>query len=386
MKQLHVFTLAATAEIFFDGQFKYLVDNGEKIILACSPDSDIQEFSLRNNIKYSPIHIPRVISPIQDIWTIIKLVRLIKKEKVSIVVGHTPKGALLSMLAAKLVGCKKRVYLRHGVVYTTATGVKRSILKMEEKFVSSLATAIINVSPSLSSLAVKDRLNKNSKQIVIGSGTCGGIDTINTFNPEKVEKKGVSTLRLEQKILEQDFVIGFCGRLCKDKGIPELIEGFNLFRKRKPEANAKLLLVGGFDSRDTLPESVYQTIDSDKDIIHTGHIQKNLQNYYALMDVFVFPSHREGFGMCSIEAQAMGIPALVAKSHGCIDTIKPNVTGLYIDLTPLSICEKLIIMFDSEKRVSMGANARKFVCDNFERTMLWPLILNYYNSLNSTNI
>lgn len=384
MKILHVFTLASTAEAFFDGQFKYLTDKGQDITLACSENSTILDFAIQNNISYIPIEIPRTLSPTSDIRAIRQLVRWIKRQKYDIVVGHTPKGALLAMIAAKIAGCKKRVYLRHGLIYTTASGVKRTILKTEERFVSSMATNIINVSPSLGNVAVKDKLNLAKKQTIIGKGTCGGIDTTDKFNPDIIDKNRLSALKFSQKISESDYVIGFCGRLCKDKGIPELIEGFQLFRKQNPGIKSKLLLVGGYDSRDILPDSIHAIIDSDADIIHVGRILKDIQYYYSLMDVFVFPSHREGFGMCSIEAQAMCVPTLVPKTHGCVDTIVSDVTGLYIDLTPQSISEKLLTLHDKNKRMSMGVKARKFVCENFERTMLWPQILDYYYRLYST--
>ncbi len=381
MKVLHVFTLATTAESFFDGQFKYLSEHGHDITLVCSSSAGIANFAKRNAIRYIPVEIARTLSPARDVKSLQQLVRLIKTDKYDIVVGHTPKGALLSMVAANIAGCRVRVYLRHGLVYTTATGLKRAILKYEERFVSALSTHIINVSPSLCDLAVKDHLNPPWKQTVIGHGTCGGIDTVNTFNPEKLDRGMVSALRFSQKIGTDDFVVGFCGRLCKDKGIPELIEGFKLFRIQNPSISAKLLLVGSYDTRDILPESIHQTIDTDKDIIYTGQILKNIQNYYALMDVFVFPSHREGFGMCSIEAQAMGVPALVAKSHGCVDTILDGKTGYYIDLTPKSICEKLLLLHDQNLRQKLSKAARQFVCDNFERTKLGPLIKDYYDGI-----
>lgn len=381
MKALHVFTLATTAESFFDGQFKYLADNGLDITLACSPDSEIDWFAERNYIKYVPIEIARTLAPSQDVKTLKQLVSLICNERYDIVVGHTPKGALLAMIAAKFAGCKKRVYLRHGVIYTTAKGLKRKILIAEEKFVSALATHIINVSPSLGDVAVSDKLNKPDKQRVIGRGTCGGIDTINKFNPNTVNKDIVEALRFSQNIEKDDYVIGFCGRLCKDKGIPELIEGFDLFRRQHPEIKSKLLLVGGYDSRDILPQHIHNLIDSDKDIIYTGHILKNIQNFYALMDVFVFPSHREGFGMCAIEAQAMELPVLASKSHGCIDTIVDGETGEYIDITPESISEGLLNLYDQKRRLTLGKSARKFVCDNFERTKMWPQILKFYEQV-----
>lgn len=385
MKVLHVFTLATTAESFFDGQFNYLSRRGHEISLICTPDERINDFSRNNFVRYMPMDITRTLAPCQDIKVIIKLFKYIQAEKFDVVVGHTPKGALLSMIAAKLARCKNRVYLRHGLIYTTAVGIKRRLLLLEEKLVSSLATSIINVSPSLGDVAISDNLNKKSKQRVIGKGTCGGIDTLKTFNPDNIDCELMESLRFSLGISKDNYVIGFCGRLCKDKGIIELIDAFNLFREKKSNIKPKLLLVGGYDSRDILPEKTRDKIKYDEDIIHTGHIIKNIQYYYALMDVFVFPSHREGFGMCSIEAQAMGVPVLVSKSHGCIDTIVDGKTGMYIDLSPKNIAEKLWQIYDVKYKSLLGKYARKWVCENFEQTKLWPEIFKFYENLMKTH-
>lgn len=380
MKILHVFTLATTAESFFDGQFAYLSDAGCNIHLVASTEPS-KEFCQRNHITFHQIPVARRVDITADIKAIKALCKLIKQEKFDAVFGHTPKGALVAMCAARLSGVKIRVYYRHGLIYTTATGAKRLIFKAVERFTATLATKIVNVSPSLSKLAVKDKLNNDRKQCVIGSGTCGGIDAENTFNPDKVDSGMISALRSGQKISKDDYVIGFCGRLCKDKGIRELIEGFRLFRKNNPFQNAKLLLIGSYDGRDILPESIHRTIDTDNDIISTGYILKNIQNYYVLMDVFVFPSYREGFGMCVIEASAMEVPILVSRSHGCVDSIKENETGQYIEISPEGIASGLSVMLDADLRHRLGKGGRQFVLNNFDHKVMWPLIKNFYDEI-----
>lgn len=378
MKILHVFTLASTAQAFFDGQFAYLSDAGYDIHLVASTEPS-REFCQRNKVTFHQIPVARRVDIKADIKAIKALRKLIKQERFDAVIGHTPKGALVAMCAARLSGVRSRVYYRHGLIYTTAIGAKRFIFKSVERLTAALATKIVNVSPSLSKLAVKDKLNLLRKQCIIGSGTCGGIDAENRFNPAKVDSAMVSALRSGQKIREDDYVIGFCGRLCKDKGIRELIEGFRLFRKNNPSINARLLLIGGYDSRDILPESVHQTIDSDDDIIYTGRISRDIQNYYALMDVFVFPSYREGFGMCVIEASAMEIPILVSRSHGCVDSIRENVTGRYIDISPEGIASGLSDMLDADLRHRLGKGGRQFVLNNFDHKVMWPLIKQFYD-------
>ena len=187
MKLIHVFSIFGTAESFFDGQFKYLTDQGYEIVVVSSDAPNTDAFCKRNGVRFVPLNIPRSVSPMAIVKAVKSICSLIRKEKADAVFGHTPVGALCAMIAARLCGVKNRVYYRHGLIYTTMQGVKRTIFKTEEIFVASLATSVINVSHSLSKLAVADGLNKAEKQYVIGHGTCGGIDAQNIFNPSLVD-------------------------------------------------------------------------------------------------------------------------------------------------------------------------------------------------------
>lgn len=382
MKILNIFTISTTPEAFFDGQFKYLSNAGNDIWVVSSSEEPV-DFIKDNSVTYRQFDIRRSISPFADLRTIAKLISFIRRENFDVVVGHTPKGAMIAMIAAKLAGVKTRVYYRHGLIYTTATGLKRTIFKTVEQFTAICATHIINVSPSLSKLAVKDHLNSDKKQAVIGAGTCGGIDAIGTFNPELIYQIKRADLKNALGIKDDDFVVGFCGRICKEKGIRELVDGFKRFSHNHP--HSKLLLVGAFDSRDILPEEYKNEIESNPDIISTGQIDKSkLPLYYSLMDVFVFPSYREGFGMCVIEASAMEIPILVSRSHGCIDSIREHQTGEYIDISDQGIVNGLELMTNQDKRHEYGKNGRKFVVENFDYKVMWPKIAKLFSEITSS--
>lgn len=382
MKEIHIFTVFSTVESFFDGQFKYLASQGEKIIIISTFHTNAERFVKRNNIRFIPVEMPRSMSPIKILKAIYTIVKIIKKEKPDVVFGHTPVGALCAMTASMYCGIKNRIYYRHGLIYTTMTGVKRKIFRYEEQFVSFLSTAIINVSHSLSRLAVCEKLNKESKQYVIGHGTCGGIDSINVFNPMALNKILLEQKRNNLKLNNVDIVFGFCGRICNDKGIPELVEGFKMFQNRNSTIKAKLLLIGRFDLRDEISKELKKEIEFQKDIIVTGMVSKEqIPYFYALLDVFVFPSHREGFGMCVIEASAMRKPILVSHAHGCEDSIIEHETGEYIDLTPKSICTGMEYMLDSEIRKYLGESGRKNVLEKYDSSVMWPLIWDLYKKI-----
>jgi glycosyltransferase involved in cell wall biosynthesis len=138
-------------------------------------------------------------------------------------------------------------------------------------------------------------------------------------------------------------------------------------------------LVGVLESRDRLPSATLEKIKSDKDIVLTGFINRNIQYFYALMNFYVLPSYREGFGMSVIEASAMEIPVLTTKATGCIDSIVENVTGMYIENTPLSIAEGIeFLLKNPEKARSFGRAGRDFVINNFDNLILWKELEKFY--------
>lgn len=382
MKILHIFTISRTPIAFFDGQFRYLKEHGYEIVLACKREEGIEEFADRNGVKYIPVEIPRSMSPVAILKAIGAIRKIIKAEKPEAVFGHTPVGALVAMIAAKLAGVKNRIYYRHGIIYSTMAGVKQKVFMAEEKFVSVLATQIVNVSPSLAEKCAKDGINKREKQTVIGKGTCGGIDAQRIFNPTLLDAERLEQERERLGLKDADIVFGFCGRFCKDKGTPELLEAFDRFRNKHKGLNVKMLLIGTLDERDILPDGTRKMIIEDADVIVTGWIDKSAIVYcYSLLDCFIFPSHREGFGMTVIEASAMEVPILVAPSHGCIDSIKEGVSGYYIDLNAESICKGMERMLDKEHMVAIGKQGRQFVLEKFDQKVMWPMINDFYSTI-----
>ena len=382
MKLIHVFSIFGTAESFFDGQFKYLTDQGYEIVVVSSDAPNTDAFCKRNGVRFVPLNIPRSVSPMAIVKAVKSICSLIRKEKADAVFGHTPVGALCAMIAARLCGVKNRVYYRHGLIYTTMKGLKHTIFKAEEKFVASLATSVINVSHSLSKLAVADGLNEAEKQYVIGHGTCGGIDAQNIFNPSLVDADKLLFIKKKLGFNDADIVFGFCGRICNDKGIPELVDAFELFQKLHSNIKAKLLFIGRFDTRDGISEEKKQQIESNSDIVISGHIDKvEIPYYYSMLDVFVFPSHRDGFGMCVVEASAMEKPILDSRAHGCVDAIVEHETGEYIDLSADEICKGMELMLDEELRGKLGKSGRKRVLEWYDFKVMWPFVSDLYKKI-----
>lgn len=373
MNILHVVNIYFVLPFFIGDQFKYFKDKGFGMHAACSDSEYLADYAKKQGFSYLATPINRSISIKDDLRSIRALCRYIRRNKIDIVVGHTPKGGLLAMIAGRICSVRKRIYFRHGLVYETSHGFKRFVLKSVDRLASACATKIVCVSPSVLERSISDKLAPAKKQIILKDGTCNGVDTVGQFNPEKVDREAVAALRKKYGIGKDDFVIGYSGRLVRDKGVIELVEAFD---RLSGADNCKLLLVGMFEQRDALPESIRQRILNDSRIIFTGFVNGGMENYYSLMDMYVLASYREGFPTGVLEAQSMGLPVVTTRATGCCDSIVDGVTGLFADNSAEDLARK-IDQVRVDKKID-GANGRAWVKEKFDSRIVWKEIEKLY--------
>lgn len=380
---LQIINLAASARNFIGGQFKYLHEHGYDVHLICSDDGFMNAYAKENNVKFYHVQLARTLSPINDIKAFWKIFRYIRENNIDTVIAHQAKARLLGTTAAYMARVPNRIIFAHGILFETLGGAKRKLVVLMDKLVAKLSHKTVCVSPSVASVRLQNKIEKPSRQYLLGKGTCGGIDTINKFNPQNLNKSEQNSIKASLGISESDFVVGFCGRLVRDKGVFELVEGFKVFKQKyKNNSNIKLMIIGNREIRDSISQNLNETIDNDSNIIHVDYVDNaEIYKYFALFDVLVLPSYREGFGMVTIECGAMGVPAIVSKSTGCIDSIIEGETGLFCDITPKSISEKIEYMYNNpNQRIMMGANARRYTVDNYDNTVVWPHVINVIES------
>jgi glycosyltransferase involved in cell wall biosynthesis len=370
---LHVVNIYFVLPYFIGDQFKYFKDKGYNMHVVCSPSEYLDEYAKKQGFDYITTPVNRSISIKEDLGSIKNICKYIKEKKIDIVVGHTPKGGLLAMIAGWICRVPNRIYFRHGLVYETSHGLKRFILKSVDRVASFCATKVVCVSPSVLKRSIEDKLAPASKQIILGHGTCNGVDTQKQFNPAIIDQNKVAELRAKYGIADDDFVIGYSGRLVRDKGIIELVRAFD---KLQNADKCKLLLVGMFEVRDALPDDVQERIKNDKRIIFTGFINGGMEYYYSLMDVYVLASYREGFPTGVLEAQSMEKPIITTRVTGCCDSIVEGKTGFFVEHDPEDLVKKINnIRLD---HAIDGREGRKWVIDNFDSPLVWKEIEKLY--------
>lgn len=380
---LQLINLSSSAGNFIGDQLSYFQEKGDyKMHLVCSDMGNLKKFAEEQNVEYMALNLSRQLSPWQDIKAFFAICNYIRKHKIDIILCHQAKARTLGIPAAWLMRVKHRIIFSHGVLHETMHGLKRFLVLSNDRMLSRMATKVICVSHHVMKARVNDGIDKPEKQVIIGSGSCNGIDTINKFNPAIVSENEVKVMKSKYGITDDDFVVGFCGRLVKDKGVAELAEGFRLLCERNPDKSIKLLIIGEPEKRDAVALEVFDVLNNNPMVRFTGRVSYDeIQKYYLLMSVLILPSHRDGLGLVPLEAEAMGIPAIVTKITGCKETIIENVTGNYVDLTGESVCQELAKYFDPERRRIFGKQARKFVFENFEHSVYRENIFNFIKSL-----
>ncbi|WP_025124806.1 glycosyltransferase family 4 protein [Myroides odoratimimus] len=358
-KILHIINVSFVINHFFGNQFDYFNKKGYSFTVACSEDDNLYKESEKKSFKVFPLAVLRSISPLQDIVSIWKLYRFIKKEKFDIVIAHSPKGGLIGITASFFAGSKQRVFFRHGLVFETAKGFKRKLLIGIEKIIGALASKVVNVSESIILESNRYNLNNEKKNILLGKGTCSGVDLVRFKKRDKENN---------------NFVVGYVGRLSKDKGIVELIDGWEMFEKDK--SNVELHLIGPFDERDVLPKRIIEKIEKIKSIRFYGLV-KDTSSYYNNMNVFILPSYREGFGMVVLEASASGIPVITTRKTGCINSIIENVTGIFTEISSNDIKKSIeYYYYNPLIQLEHGENGIEFVKENFDENYIFTEIEN----------
>jgi glycosyltransferase involved in cell wall biosynthesis len=316
----------------------------------------------------------RGIAPFRDLISLLRLCCLLRRLRPDVVEFSTPKAGLLGTMAAALCGVRKRVYLLRGLKLEGSSGVKRRVLLAFERLACRCAHVVLSNSASLSAEALALALAPAGKLRMLGSGSSIGVD-IDRFCP------GPTDVRERFAIPAGTPVIGFVGRLTRDKGLPELIESFASIARAEPEA--RLLLVGWFDAaEDALATALRARIENHPRIHCTGFVHDPAP-FYRAMDLMVLPTWREGFPNAVLEAQATGVPVVTTISTGSRDSVVPEVTGLLIPPgCPEAITEAVLKLLRSpERRRQMGRAAREWVRQHYSDRHVLGLTVAFYREL-----
>ncbi|TYO93236.1 glycosyltransferase family 4 protein [Desulfallas thermosapovorans] len=374
-KVIHIVTAASSVGLM-RGQLAYLREAGFDVYVISSPGEKLQIAKNREKVNVYAVPMEREISPLKDFVALWRLFLLMRRIKPVIVNVGTPKAGLLGGIAAYLARVPCRIYTLRGLRLETAKGFKKNVLYICEKVAVFCAHRVLPVSNSLCRQAVSLGLLDPKKAHVIGKGSSNGID-VSRFASMNEGALKHEKIRCQLGIPEDVPVIGFVGRLTKDKGIIELIKAYKVVKSAFPDV--RLILIGRYEEGDPVPQNIREEIKSDKNIIQTGYVN-DVAPYYRIMDCLAFPTHREGLGNVALEAAAAGVPVVGTLATGVVDAVIHGETGL---LSPIgdvkALADNLIwVLKDENLRKRLGNAGRKYVEEHFQSEYIWQELKDFY--------
>jgi glycosyltransferase involved in cell wall biosynthesis len=369
-KIIRASTIGLSLNIFCKDLLRELADEGYEVVALSSPDEDLREVEKREKVRAVGVQMERRMSPLKDIVSLVKLVRVFAKEKPDMVHSMTPKAGLLCMVAGWMTGVPVRVHTFTGLVWPTAQGLSRRILMLTDKITCMCATHVVPEGEGVK-LDLQRCITKKEMK-VLGYGNVRGI------NMDEWKRR---VERVEGQMLTFVFV----GRIVRDKGVDELVAAF--VKLNRIYSNTRLLLVGPYEEHLNPVQSGTKFLIDTCECIEAVGAQKDVRPFYEQSDVLVFPSYREGFPNVVIEAGAMELPSIVTDINGSREIIEDGRNGLIVparDEQALFEAMKWIVEHD-EERNAMAAHARPMIASRYEQGYVRGCLKNYYKEIFARN-
>jgi len=174
------------------------------------------------------------------------------------------------------------------------------------------------------------------------------------------------TVRRELGI-DKEFVIGYHGRLSKEKNIKLLVDSFKKFHKKYPDS--KLLVLGDGPERDLV---------KGDGIISTGFVS-NPELYLRVMDCYVLLSKTETSALSLMEAISSGIP-IISSAVGLIPTYVNDTTGILIEKKDLKK-QRVVQSMESIRNSRFKAKIKTIAARIFIEKRDWNKIANELSNI-----
>lgn len=339
--------------------------NGVDVTVVCNMTEEYRK-NLKQEFPFvhtHPIDFPRGMSLVGSVKSIWKLRKFFRKKGFDMVQYSTPNASMYGAVAAKMAKIPVRLYCQWGMVYVTRSGFSYHLLKNIEKMVCRLSSCVQPDSVGNLEFCRKNGLYDEKKSYVIWNGSAKGLD-LAAYDITKKEE--YAAIIRQEYGLKDEPIIGFVGRLGREKGCNELFRAFQILKEKYPDS--KLLFVGPIEKEDTIEPALLKYFYECDDIIKTGRV-KNVERYMSVMDVFVLPSYREGFGLSVVEASAMGVPVVVTQYPGPSSAMMENVTGISVPVKDVESIVKNVDLLLSDKKLAYqyGQAGRKYVETSYDQ-------------------
>jgi glycosyltransferase involved in cell wall biosynthesis len=371
----HVTTAAISLRYLLLNQLLVIRDRGYAVTGISSRGPDVEAL-LSEGLPHAPVEMTRRVTPLADLLSLVRLSRLMRDRAFTIVHTHNPKPGLLGQLAARLAGVPIVVNTLHGFYFhDKMPWMARRFYVGVERLAARCSDLILSQNGEDIETAVREGIAPRARLRYLGNG----ID-LSRFDPGRLAPDARQRTRAGLGIPEDALVVGFVGRLVAEKGVSDLLRAAPRVLAAVPEA--RFLFVGGTDAEKgdrVTPEAAQ---DLRGACIFAG-VREDMPELYRSMDVFVLPSHREGFPRAPMEASAMRVPCVVTDIRGCRETVAEGRNGVLVPVRDAEALARAILrlLADPALAARFGEEGRRRAVREFDERRVFERVLDAYEEL-----
>ncbi len=320
-KVAHLTTVDLSLRFLVRPQLLAVLESGGEAVGVSAPGPWVEELEA-DGIRHVPLTAStRGMSLVNDFKAILQLWRVLRREQFTVLHTHNPKPGLYGRILGRLAGVPLVVNTLHGLYATEDDPVaKRAVVYSLEALASRFSDAELLQNQEDLAFSRRTRLIPRGKARLLGNGV-----NLDRFDRAKVDSTARARIRAELGASEDDIVVGMVGRLVAEKGYPELFEAAT-----RLGAGYIVAVVGPDDpdKSDALPPDAIA--NARQAGVRFLGMRTDMDDIYSAMDLFVLPSHREGFPRAAMEAAAMGLPVIATDIRGCRQVVDDGVNGLLV--------------------------------------------------------
>jgi glycosyltransferase involved in cell wall biosynthesis/ribosomal protein S18 acetylase RimI-like enzyme len=335
-----------------------------------APGPYVSEIEKRG-IRHVPLHSStRGVNVIGDLKAMRQFWRALRTIRPDIVHTHNPKPGVYGRVLSRLAGVPIVVNTVHGLYATADSPVlKRLVVYGLEAIASRFSDAELIQNPEDLDLLRRRRIVPVPKLRLLGNGV-----DLQRFNPDRVEDRR-SAARRELGLEAGDVAVGMVGRLVAEKGIPELIEAARMLGP-----GIRVLVAGPNDP--AKDDAISPRLLEDGRVAGVSFVgmREDIDVFYSALDVFVLPSHREGFPRAAMEAAASGLPLVLTDIRGCRQVVEDGVNGLLVAVrAPEQLAAAIAALAeDTELRQRMGKASAERARSQFDENRVVEIVMSTY--------
>lgn len=376
----HVATIVHSLQYLLLNQLAELSAAGYETCGIASPGPEEAALAARG-IAFLAVPISRNFTPFADVLALGRLVRVMRRERFTIIHTHTPKAGLLGQLAARLAGVPIVVNTIHGFYFHEhMRPLPRRFYILMEKLAARCSSLLFSQNAEDLATAGREGLARPPRIVLLGNG----ID-LARFDPRTISAEDERQCREALRLPAGAPVVGFVGRLAAHrKGFRDFLAAAKVIAAQLPAA--RFVIVGEADHGK--PDAVEPAVAAEYGIAERclflgQRANAELPPLYKIMNVLVLPSLFEGMPRVVMEAAAMGVPAVVTDVKGNREAVRHDRNGLLVPFgeVPALAAAILRILREPDTAQRMSAAARQMAAEHFDERLVFAKVQAAYARL-----